>query len=87
MFYTKEFPETRVRRKIQIRIDCIGIYLLAFGLVDDLWSDEPNMKTESLVAGVSYQWPRWLAYLVGDKHAYEPYNALTRNYFSIYNYE
>lgn len=86
MAYEKFFPETRVRRKLHFRIDCVGIYLLAYGMIDDPWSDQPNVKTEAVIAGISYQWPRWMAYLFGDTEAYREPDIFSRNYFSLYNY-
>lgn len=86
MAYEKILPETCTRRKLMLRVDCIGVYLLAFGMIDDLWAPEPNTKTEALIAGISYQWPRWLAYLFNDKEAYRQPNVISRNCFSLYNY-
>jgi len=78
------FPGTALRRRCELRIDSDGIYLLAYDWVYnylDPWYDREKQTFETLIAGVSYQWPHWLAGLLGSTAKYT-----VRNNFSIFSW-
>jgi hypothetical protein len=83
MIYQKFFAETKTRRKLEFRIDCIGIYLNAYGMMEDVWADEEGIMVETLIAGISYQWPCWLARKLGDKETQPGW--FVRNSFQLWN--
>ncbi len=83
MMYNRFFAESKSRRKLEFRIDCIGIYLNAYDLLEDVWAEESGVLVETLVAGISYQWPLWLARKFGDNSPQPGW--FVRNSFSLWN--
>lgn len=60
--------ETRSMRGLEFRVDGYGIYLLAY-------------ESQELMAGISYQYPRWFSELFT-----EPSEHIMRNSLRLWNW-
>ena len=71
--------ETRYTRELEIRIDAYGIYLLANG-------DDPKYGYYGLIAGISYQYPRWFSNLFCEHKQSAKDDMIRRNHLNLFNY-
>lgn len=71
--------ETHYMRELEFRIDAYGIYLLASDF-------QPKYEDYGLVAGISYQYPRWFSNLFCKRKQGAKNDMVNRNHFNLYNW-
>ena len=71
--------ETRSMRELEFRIDAYGIYLLASDI-------HPQYGDHGLIAGISYQYPRWFSNLFCKHKQGAKNDIILRNNLRLFNW-